>query len=500
MHLEKLLYLLNLSQSHWTAGRIEAAIDEAWKAYDLDPQNLDSKVWIARLLRHYPASITADKRAAVLRLVQDQQVDPRYVALAGWRLILGEAVWEAATRKEDFETLAESLDGDELAQALLREAPVDSHGAERELVKIRRWLLISGVWQRYCSLLNALVAQAALNGGAWPFDETEGALLDRASELPIFAAYLPVRDLAPAAHSDISHPLGRAVAADYERWPYPDWKRVMARRGGALPDFVRRLDPGGPDCIPLDAKMLIAGCGTGKEAAMAALNYPNAIVTGIDVSEASLRYARERCAACGIRDIRFLRLDLHRISELHEQFDIIQCSGVLHHLPDPERAWEALASVLRPGGVMEIMVYSRIARTALEAERMLIRGILTPGPIDDDTLRQLRHVLRDQPNSILARSSDFSTLAGTYDIVFHRQVDAFDVPRISRVLDRFGLRLISFALPTPDTDRRYNVMFPHDPMHRDVEAWAKFEESNPRVFSGMYRFWCRSSTSIGSES
>jgi SAM-dependent methyltransferase len=495
---EKASPLRKLSRSHLAAGRIEAAIDEAWKAYDLDPDDLDSKVWIAHLVRRHPGKINADKRAALLRLINDEGVDPDHVVLAGWQLILRDPVWLEAAKKEDFETFAASLDTDELAQALLREAPVYSRAAERVLVKIRRWLLISGEWRRYRLLLDALVAQAALNGGAWPFDETEGGLLDQASELPIFTAYIPVRDFPPAPHRDISHPLMRAVAEDYERWPYPIWKRLMVQRGGTLPDVVRRLDPGGPDGIPLDAKILIAGCGTGKQAARAALDYPDAVVTAIDVSDASLRYARERCDALGIRGIRFLKLDLHRIADLHEQFDAIFCTGVLHHLPDPERGWEALVSALRPGGIMEIMVYSRISRTAIEAEREVIRGILTPGPIDDDTLRQVRHVLRDQPNSTIARYVDFSTLGGTYDIIFHRQADSFDVPRISRALDRLGLRLISFVLPTPEADRRYNAMFPHDLLHRDVEGWTKFEESEPDAFRLMYHFWCRSITSASS--
>lgn len=128
----------------------------------------------------------------------------------------------------------------------------------------------------------------------------------------------------------------------------------------------------------------------------------------------------------------------------------------------------------------------------LEAERALIRGFITPGPITDDTLRQIRQVLRDQPNSWLKRSKDFNTLAGTYDLILHRHVDEFDIPRISRLLDRVGLCLLAFVIPTPDGSRRYDVMFPHDPMHRDFKAMAKFEVLEPATFESMYHLWCRS--------
>jgi ubiquinone/menaquinone biosynthesis C-methylase UbiE len=130
----------------------------------------------------------------------------------------------------------------------------------------------------------------------------------------------------------------------------------MAQKSSRLSDTVRALDPEGPNNFPTDAKILNAGCGTGRETAVIALKYPEATITAIDVSEPSLHYARTRCSALGIRQIKFLKLDLHNIAELNQKFDAIFCSGVLHHLPNPERGLNVLTSVLRPGGVMNIMV------------------------------------------------------------------------------------------------------------------------------------------------
>src|SRR5262249_7028917 len=151
--------------------------------------------------------------------------------------------------------------------------------------------LFSGQHQRYRRLVDALAAQATLNGGAWPFDEAERVLLDRASGLPIAVAYLPVRDSAPApCIGKLANPVTRAVAEQYERWPWPVWRRVIAPQKTRLPDVIRALDPDGPDCLPVDAKILIAGCGTGRQAVRHALEYPDAALTAIDVSEASLHY------------------------------------------------------------------------------------------------------------------------------------------------------------------------------------------------------------------
>jgi SAM-dependent methyltransferase len=499
----------NTTGDRSAAGQVaeEAAIQEAWVAYRLNPSDRASKVRLAHLLRRFPTIIDAGKRLDLLQLIRDPEIDPDYISLAGWFLILNEGLWKSATKNEDWDMLAAYLDDNELALSLLKETPVYLRDVERGLTEVRRWLLFSGQYERYRRFLDALVIQATLNGGAWPFDDAERALVDQTSGLPIVHAYLPISDgvltSAPVPDAVLTSPTSqdavtRAVTAGYERWPYPTWQRVTVPNAGVrLPDEVRALDPGGPDCLPVDAKILIAGCGTGKEAAQTALKYPDATVIAIDVSEASLSYAYRQCAGLGIQNIRFLNLDLHNVSELNDNFDAIFCSGVLHHLPGPERGWAALVAVLRPGAVMRISLYSRIARerTGFTAALALIRD-LAPGPVNDDIVRRVRRYLMDQHDSAIARSivnsRDFGTLAGTRDLLLHPQVDPFDFPRISRALERFGLRLLSVILPI-DVRARYDQIFPNDPMHRDVESLAKFEESEPRTFRAMYDFWSRRS-------
>src|ERR1700745_551513 len=89
-----------------------------------------------------------------------------------------------------------------------------------------------------------------------------------------------------------------------EGWPFPPGRRPTGGGGASLRDEVRRLDPDGPDSIPDDAGILVAGGGTGREAALVALAYPQARVTAIDLSAANIDHARRRCAAVGATDIR----------------------------------------------------------------------------------------------------------------------------------------------------------------------------------------------------
>ena len=45
-----------------------------------------------------------------------------------------------------------------------------------------------------------------------------------------------------------------------------------------------------------------------------------------------------------------------------KMYDFVNCVGVLHHLPDPNRGLRALASRMKDGALMHIFVYSALGR------------------------------------------------------------------------------------------------------------------------------------------
>jgi SAM-dependent methyltransferase len=483
------------AQEHWAGGRPGFALRDALAARRLNAHDLEAKLLLAALIAEFPGAVGTEMRTEVLGLARDPDVAPEYVGVAGWILLMRDAGWNAASTQAECNRLAAWLDNDELASALLCEAPVAYCEAERVLTRLRRWLLVSGEWQKHRRLVHDLAAQAELNGGAWPFSDAEREILTQEPAQPMRPAYLPHADSKPGPTTDFDDAITRAVAEDYERWPYPAWRRLMAiETSKRLPDEIRALDPGAPQTIPVRAKILIAGCGTGSEAAQVAREYPDCAITAVEISRVSLAYAQRQCTAMGLRAIRFLHLDLHRVAELHEQFDTIFCSGVLHHLPDPERGWAALSAVLRPGGAMRIMLYSCMARRPLGEARALIRD-LAAEPMSDDLIRRVRQRFLDRPGDAVAakvvNSISFATLAGTHDMLLHRREDCFDVPRISRALARLRLRLLSFVISAPDLRARYEAMFPNDRAHRSVENWHLFERRNPDTFVTQYAFWCR---------
>lgn len=479
--------LIGSASRKYEAGRPAEALNEAFAALDADPGNPDARPLIARILRHHPASVPPEGRDWLERLLADPAVEPSVVARSAWHLLLAPE-GPLIALASDPEALARWAEGDGLARKLLEESPVTVLDAERALTRLRRWLLLSRRWSEFPRLTAALAAQAAWNGGAWLIREDEHVVLDTEADAPRSAYFAPDAAAGPSAAFDDA--VTGAVAAQYRDWPYPTWSRVTPPRPETVPAWVEARDQGRPSGLPVEAELLVAGCGTGREAALWALRFPDARITAIDLSAASLAYARERCAALGLGRIDFRRLDLRDVAGLGRPFDFIACSGVLHHMPDPEEGWAALAAALRPGGAMRVMLYSKLARLKVRAAQRHIADLFGR-PVDSDLLREARRRVIERAPELLASWPDFYSLAGVHDLLLHRHEDPFDVPRIARALDRLGLELLAFELPTPWHRARYRDEHPEDPAFRDVSAWAALEMREPFLFQAMYDFSCR---------
>ena len=111
-------------------------------------------------------------------------------------------------------------------------------------------------------------------------------------------------------------------------------------------------------------EILIAGCGT-SQAARYALREPDARITAIDVSDTSLRHTRDLQRKYNLENLELHQLPIERVREIGRSFDLVVCTGVLHHLPDPDHGLRALRDVLRPSGAMRLMVYARYGRAGI---------------------------------------------------------------------------------------------------------------------------------------
>jgi SAM-dependent methyltransferase len=200
-----------------------------------------------------------------------------------------------------------------------------------------------------------------------------------------------------------------------------------------------------------DREILVAGCGT-SQAATYALREPDAHVTAIDISETSLRHTRNLQRKYGLRNLDLHRLPIEQVGELGKTFDQIVCTGVLHHLPEPDIGLRSLRGVLAPTGAMYLMVYATYGRTGIymmqEYCRLLGLGITQAELRDLDTTVQA--LSPDHPiASVSKRAKDFRHPGALADALLHPQDRAYTVPQIHAWLERCGLSFGRWAEQAP---------------------------------------------------
>ena len=143
------------------------------------------------------------------------------------------------------------------------------------------------------------------------------------------------------------------VAAAYDRWaPVYDMVFGAVFRTGRREAVVAAERVGG--------RILEVGVGTGLSLDGYARSNR---ITGIDISDPMLEKARRRVEALKLRHVETLEvMDAEHLRFPDAAFDVVVAQYVVTAIPNPERALDEFARVVRPGG--EIILTSRIGAEA----------------------------------------------------------------------------------------------------------------------------------------
>lgn len=445
-----------------------------------------------------------------------------------------------------------SVAGNALLKAMLVSASVCDVALERFLTRVRSILLYAaesasnqaGIEDQWLEFYCALARQCFINEHVYACTEDEmqragklcdavNAALEKGTDIPALwivavAAYLPLHKL---PHSDqllkkswpeavaamliplVGEPLmerqlratipqltpiegevSLSVQSMYEENPYPRWIKLLAVDNPATAnDYVRLNFPLSgfrPLAKERDIEVLIAGCGTGRHSIGTAQKFKDAHVLAVDLSLSSLSYAKRKSQEFGLKNIDYAQADIMKLGELNRSFDVIESGGVLHHMADPWAGWRVLLSLLRPGGVMGIALYSEIARRDVVRGRAYIaqQGYAsTP-----EGIRQCRQDMMSMNDSTgyasFLKANDFYSVSECRDLLFHVQEHRMTLTGINAFLRENNLQFLGMQVKE-EVLAAYKARFPDDPSATRLEQWQVFENEHPDTFIGMYQFW-----------
>ena len=293
---------------------------------------------------------------------------------------------------------------------------------------------------------------------------------------------------------EISDDVSLKVREQYEENPYPRWVKLLA---------PIKAKPIAAVCDELNLQLysenikkvtapsiLIAGCGTGQHSIVTASRFSNCNVTAVDLSLASLAYAKRKTNELQLGNVEYLQADILHLHQMGKEFDIIESAGVLHHMKEPMAGWKAIVDLLKPGGLMRIGLYSEWARHHIVKVRKEITKLkIGKSEADIRKFRQSLAESRDENNRLLTTSGDFFSFSALRDLIFHVQEHRFTLPQIKNSLDELGLKFCGFENKAVISNFRK--------LHRsemdiyDFQLWHQYEEKNRQAFAGMYQFWCQ---------
>ena len=160
----------------------------------------------------------------------------------------------------------------------------------------------------------------------------------------------------PAAELELKRQTGNSFA--YE------WQHFGALRESWAKNFADYMRPHSVDALQ-GKKVLDVGAGSGRHSFQA--HRAGAHVVASDIGE-SIGVARENLPP----DVLTLQADAERLPLAHDSFDFVISIGVLHHLPDTERAFRGLIAFARPGGIVHLYLYWHPPRAW---HRVLLRAV-----------------------------------------------------------------------------------------------------------------------------
>ena len=289
----------------------------------------------------------------------------------------------------------------------------------------------------------------------------------------------------PAREVALLHSAG--VSASAADAPCSRWVDVAGVQPVSLPAMLglRFPDLRSDGFAGLEApRVLVRGCGPGKDAIAWARNVENASVVGVETNAAELGLALRKADDLGLTNVTFAP------TAPDGAFDMVACP-VIEGGDDLASALGDVCDSVRPGGWLHVGVRAEASRAHIEAAREFARA----GGYEDAAagVRSCRRAFLAMPDDVewkpVGTHFGLHTHAGCHALFFGSGRTYATVSSIAQALDANSLQLAGFE--NEQAVAAYRGANPTDGSARDMAAWARLEDATPELFGPMYTFWAR---------
>jgi len=165
--------------------------------------------------------------------------------------------------------------------------------------------------------------------------------------------------------------------------------------------------------IETEGKVILdAGCGSGYKSLILAEANPGAKIVGIDLSEESVKLARQRLQYHGFENMEFHALSIEELPSLNQQFDYINCDEVLYLLPDAVVGLQAMKAVLKPDGIIRTNLHSSLQRSSYFAVQKVfkIMGLMDDNPREME-IELAKEIIQDLKDDVAIKARTWGSPA-----------------------------------------------------------------------------------------
>ncbi|MBA2505535.1 MAG: class I SAM-dependent methyltransferase [Thermoleophilaceae bacterium] len=244
--------------------------------------------------------------------------------------------------------------------------------------------------------------------------------------------------------------LERAKSDTADSFAY-EWEAFGDLRDEWRKNFLDYMRPHGPEFF--DGKLVLdVGTGSGRHSRQAA--ELGARVVAADLGD-SIDVARSNLPD----DALTVQADAEKLPFAPETFDLVMSIGVLHHLPDPKRAFRAIVPLAKPGGWVHIYLYWQ---PPVRWHRTVLRAV-----------NAVRRVTTRMPHRVLhALCYPLAAVLWAGVVLPYRALRA----RGSRLADAFPLKTYAdypFGVLVNDQFDRFSAPIENRYEKEDVERWLR---------------------------